>query len=237
MRFVRVVVACGLAVVACSDGGQTSSKPSLASVPSITDAPELTTTETVGPEPTGVPGVDDADRWCAAWARYGGSLQIVSVALAFGGIDDVEAARIELAAAPAVRAAVADIAAGWPAELDGEREVVLTRLLGPFEGRALRAEAALVAAGATAGDLAALVEQWADVLRSRDPESPTVSIESYPGPLLDLLDGAATAFAANATRFDRDPSLQVDGSRAPATRALLARDCPALASSGVGDAI
>jgi hypothetical protein len=247
MRSIVVVALLCVPVVvsACDPAGPsagsapTTAGPTTGAVGSGEPAATITTTAPTAAvtEPTGVPGVDDADPWCAAWARYAGSLQVVSVAIAFGGIGDVDAARLELAAAPAVRAAIATIAASWPAALASEREAVLADLLGPFDRRAARAESALVAAGATDDDLAVLRDAWTAVLRARDPDVPTVELPALDAAVASRLAVAAEAFAAAATRFDRDPSLVTDTSAVPATRAALARECPDLASSGLGDAI
>ena len=62
-----------------------------------TDEP---TTVTAPPSPTGVPGIDAADGFCAAWARYGATVQIIAVAVNFGELDDLDAATLELQSAP-----------------------------------------------------------------------------------------------------------------------------------------
>src|SRR6187399_1716800 len=69
------------------------------------------TTVTAAPSPTGVPGIDATDEFCAAWARYGGTVQIVAVAVNFGGYDASASAELELQSAPTVVEAVAQIEA------------------------------------------------------------------------------------------------------------------------------
>ncbi|HUC31965.1 MAG TPA: hypothetical protein VMS14_01105, partial [Ilumatobacteraceae bacterium] len=105
-----VAVVCSL-LAACSSTGSdgstgdnaaisTSSSTPSDSAPAMTD-PSSTdaASSTLSPEPTGVPGVDDEDEFCAAWARYSGTLQALGVASAFGDVTSVELARLEVVAA------------------------------------------------------------------------------------------------------------------------------------------
>ncbi|HAP76678.1 MAG TPA: hypothetical protein DCR14_11395, partial [Acidimicrobiaceae bacterium] len=135
--------------------------------------PSTTVTGTVvGPEPTGVPGIDDADAFCASWVRYSGSVQAVAIAAAFGGVDGLALARLEVLSAPAQLAAIDGIAAAWPSALEGEREVVQADLVGPFARRAQKAIDALRSAGASDAQLDALALHWLDALRVRDAGDP-----------------------------------------------------------------
>lgn len=208
--------------------------------PSPSDAPATTaagSTTTVGPEPTGVPGIDDADEFCAAWARYSGSLQAIGVAVAFGDLTSLDVARLEVIASAALTDAVNGIGGRWPAELVGERSVVLTDVVGPFARRAEKALAALVAAGASEDDLGELRLAWLDALRRRDSTNPVIDVPGVPARLGNLIEAAAATFDAAVTPFAQDPSLAATSADTPATDAYLATTCPDLASSGVGDAI
>ena len=64
--------------------------------PSTTLAGDTTLVTT---EPTGIPGLDDPDAFCAAWAVYSGTLQAIGVAQAFGNLTTAEVARLEVIAA------------------------------------------------------------------------------------------------------------------------------------------
>ena len=223
--------------------GPTSTAVSQSTAAGATTTPSIPTSDsalggsTVAPEPTGVPGVDDEDEFCAGWARYSGTLQALGVASAFGGLTPVEMARLEVIAAPSLVVSAADIDATWPAELDDEREVVVDDLVGPFVRRSQKAIDALTAAGATEGDLDALRSAWLDALRARHGENPVIEVPAIPDDLAAIVDAAAAAFDASVTPFADDPSLVTESVEAPATDAYLAEHCPDLASSGVGDAI
>lgn len=202
-------------------------------VETVVDLPS----STVGPEPTGVPGIDDPDPFCAAWAVYSGSVQSIGIANAFGGLPTVEVARLEVIAAASLVESVGGIGSRWPAELVGERSVVLADLIGPYGRRAEKAIAALRDAGVTDDELAELVVVWRTALAERNAEEPVIAVP----PLRDELDAkvqaAAVAFDASATPFADDPSLIVESVETPLTDAYLSATCPDLASSGVGDAI
>ena len=204
-------------------------------MPATTDA--RATTTTVGPEPTGVPGIDDPNAYCAAWVRYSGSLQAIGVAVAFGDLTSLDVARLEVIGAAALTDAVNGIGSRWPAELVGERSIVLAGVVGPYARRAEKALAALVAAGATEDDLAELRLAWLDALRYRDPAMPVIDVPGVPARLGNLIEAAAATFDAAVTPFAQDPSLAASAGDTPATDAYLATTCPDLASSGVGDAI
>ena len=192
------------------------------------------TTATAPPSPTGVPGIDATDEFCAAWARYGGTVQIVAVAVNFGELDSVQSARLELESAPTVVGAVAEISADWPAELADERDVALDRYLGPYGRRAEKAVEALRGAGVDDAGQATLQSAWAQVLATRNPDEPTVDVE-LPADLLAEVDAGATAFDAAVTPWDSDPSLSANLNDIPKTKAYLAAHCPDLASIGIGD--
>ena len=192
---------------------------------------------TLGPEPTGVPGIDDADPFCAAWAVYSGTVQSIGIATAFGGLPSAELARLEVVSAASLVESVGGIGSRWPADLMGERNVVLNDLVGPFERRAEKAIAALRDAGVTDDELAELAALWRTALARRDAAEPVIAMPR----LSDILDAevaaAAASFDAAVTPFANDPSLVVESVEVPLTDAYLSTTCPDLASSGVGDAI
>ncbi len=192
---------------------------------------------TIGPEPTGVAGLDDADPFCAWWAVYSGTVQSIGIAGAFGQVGSADIARLELVAASSVTDAIAGIDASWPASLLAEHDVVLDGLLGPFGRRAGKALDALRTAGVTEAELADLDARWLDALRARDPAEPVIDVPELPEALAEKADAAVAAFDAAITPFVSDPSLVLDGVESPATNAYLAVQCPDLASSGVGDAV
>lgn len=189
------------------------------------------------PEPTGVPGIDDEDPFCAAWARYTGSVQSVAIAAAFGGLDDVELASLEVVAAATLVAAVGEIESTWPGELGVERHVVVDDLLGPFERRAATAIALLREAGATDVHLNVLDDGWVEALRERDPTTPVIEAPGFDAALETLVGDAVDAFVVAVTPFPQDPSLTTIVADTPATDAYLGAQCPALADQGVGDAV
>ncbi|MEQ1700589.1 MAG: hypothetical protein ABMA25_10780, partial [Ilumatobacteraceae bacterium] len=192
---------------------------------------------TVAPEPTGVPGIDDAIPFCAAWAVYSGSVQSIGIANAFGGLSSLEIARLEVIAAASLVESVGGIGSNWPGELVGERSVVLTDLVGPFDRRAQKAVTALRDAGMTDDELTELTVIWMTALRERTAEDPVIAVPPLRDDLAAKVDAAAAAFDAAATPFGDDPSLIVESVETPLTDAYLSATCPDLASSGVGDAI
>ncbi len=249
-----LVVAGGCSGGGNGSGGSTAAEPSLVSVEGAGDGSESTSaadgslpadhrststaapTTTVPPAPKGVPGLDDPSPFCASWARYSGTLQAIGVAAAFAELSSQETARMEVTAAAALVDAVGGIGSSWPAELVGERSVVLTDVVGPFGRRAEKAHAALVEAGASPADLEELAQVWLAALRDRDPDDPELRV-AVPARLEPLVDAAAAAFDAAVTPFTQDPSLASAATDTPSTDAYLAATCPELATSGVGDAL
>jgi len=197
-----------------------------------TDRPTLPPTDG-----SGVPGLDDPDAYCAAWATYSGTLQAISVAQAFGGLSSLDVARLEIVASAALVAAVEGIGANWPHDLLGERSQVLSNLVGPFGRRAQRAMSMLLDAGATELELQQFRQVWTDALHARLPDEPVITLAPLSSELEDLVRTAADRFDAALTPFASDPSLNVSAVEAPLTDAYLAEQCPDLASSGVGDAV
>lgn len=241
----------GMAVVllltACSDDTSGSAATEQTGVESVevgeSSGPTDTAGSTVaplpsaGPEPTGVPGLYDADPYCAAWALYSGSLQAVGVADAFGQLASIDVAELELLAAWSINGAVADIDANWPGELVEERTIVREELLGPFARRATKAIAALRAAGVTDDQLVELNKTWLTALAARNPGEPVITVPPLGDELAAKLAAAAAAFDAEVTPFSADPSLIVDSVTTPLTDVYLSTRCPELANSGVGDAV
>ena len=218
-----------------AEGESTSPSATDGEATAPSSAPDLPST--VGPEPTGVPGLDDSDPFCASWAVYSGTVQSIGIATAFGGLPTVEVARLEVIAAASLVESVGGIGSRWPAELVGERSVVLTDLVGPFERRAQKAIAALRDAGMSEEELAELAVIWLTGLRERTAEDPVIAVPPLRDDLAAKVDAAAAAFDASATPFADDPSLIVESVEVPLTDAYLSVTCPDLASSGVGDAI
>jgi hypothetical protein len=186
---------------------------------------------------TGVPGLAASDPFCAAWAAYAGTLQVLGVAGSFGGLSSDQLAVLELRAAPRLVEVAGAIAATWPPELAAERELVLDRRVGPYARRDQRAVDALVTAGVTTDELGALSASWQQALSTRTPADAVIELPPLDAALEPKVDAAAAAFDAAVTPFASDPSLVVDSVESPLTDAYLAEHCPDVASSGVGDAL
>ncbi len=247
-------MAAGL-LVGCSESGQPSLATSAVGSAPMSEGPssvgsgttllaattpastENASSSTLGPEPTGVPGLDAADPFCASWAAYSGTVQSIGIANAFGGLTSVEVARLEVIAAASLIDSIGGIGSRWPAELVGERNVVQTDLVGPFDRRARKAIAGLREAGVTDDELAELATVWFTALRERTAEDPVIVVPPLRDELAANVDAAAAAFDAAVTPFADDPSLVVESVKTPQTDAYLSATCPDLASSGVGDAI
>jgi hypothetical protein len=245
-----VVSACALALAACSDSGDDAASgtpapptatPSPASVAGATaadgsGAPSPDTTPSTAPatDPTttivetrptvpeeGVPGIDSDDAVCRAWSRFGGSFQVVAVAATFGSGDPVA---LEVVAAPTVTAAYEELLANWPAELDGERDVVADDYLGPFARRAERARQALRDAGADDALVATVEQAWLAALAARDPSVPDVVVD-LPDEVWTVVDAAAADLGAQLVPIPDDPSLVTDA-EVPLTQRFLEDNCP-----------
>ena len=234
-----------VSLVGCSDGGGASAtstthaaSSSAVATPVVSSAP-LTTTN--GGEstsvPAGVPGLDDPDAFCAAWAAYSGTLQAISVAQAFGGLSSLAVARLEVIAAPALVESVGHIGGRWPHVLLEERSLALNSLIGPYGRRAEKALALLSAVGATDLDLQQFRLIWGAALRARRADQAVIALPPLSSELEKVVKAAALKLDAGSTPFGHDPSLDVHSVEVPLTKAYLARHCPDLASSGVGDAI
>lgn len=235
---------CALALaplVSCSmDAGPRATTTAPTTAPSTTAAVPTLPGETSGGTDvgsTGVPGLDDPDAYCAAWASYSGTLQAIGVAQAFGGLTSLEVARIEVVAAAALVASVDAIGRNWPADMLEERSVVLSDLVGPYGRRAQKALTMLLDAGATELDLEQFQKVWDDALHDRQMDEPVVDLPPLSSELEDLVAPVSKLFDSQVTPFGQDPSLDVHTVSAPATKAYLAATCPDLAAIGVGDAV
>jgi hypothetical protein len=220
---------------AAPDGAGSSDGPSTASTPPVTAAPG--TSATIAPEPTGVPGLDDDDPFCADWAHYAGTVQVLSVAASFGDLDGAGVTRLEVAAAPALVTTIGALAAGWPDEIAAERDTVLAGSMGGWRIRSGAVVDVLQANGVGVDQLAGLGLAWTDVLAGRDPDDPVPDLDGYTTEQQAVIDAQAPLVLDTLGVFTADASLRRDPADAPATRAYLAANCPDLAASGVGDAI
>jgi hypothetical protein len=192
---------------------------------------------TIAPEPTGVPGVASDAPFCSAFARLVGTQQVLAVAISFGVLDPVAAARLETMAAPAVLEAVGTIGRLLPAELEAEREALTEQRLGPFVRRAETAVQALRRAGADDESLVALSALWGEVLATRDNTTHEITVPNLDEETERWLDAAAADFAARLVPLVDDPSLVSEGVSTPLTDAVVAAECPELFPSLVGDEI
>ena len=188
-------------------------------------------------EPTGVPGLTATDPYCATWASYVGTLQVLGTAASFGDLTSGDLATLELTAAPRLVDDTAAIDASWPAELVAERTVVVEQRIGPYARRAQRGVQALIDEGVSADELIVLSDAWEAALLARDPASPVIAIPPVADDLRAKVDSAGRAYDAAFTPFSQDPSLVVEGVVTPQTDAYLSAHCPDLAASGVGDAL
>ncbi len=199
------------------------SAPAPDDIPTTTASPSTAATTTVVVAEAGIPGLDSADAFCAAWSRFGGSWQVLLVASVFGG-DEATAAELEVVAAPVVVAAYRALLDVLPAELASEADAVADGYFGPLARRADDAVASLRDAGATDADLDALGESWIGALAARDPEDPVV-MPAVPGELEALVGAAAESFRTKRVGMADDPSLVIVA-ETPATDRFLETACP-----------
>jgi hypothetical protein len=195
--------------------------------PTTTSAPPTIATVTTFPvvevPETGVPGIDSADAFCAAWSRFGGSWQVIQVAANFAP-DPSTVPFMEVSAAPVVVEAYDSMFANWPEELADERDVVADGFFGPLARRAEVAVDALRSAGADEVQLDAIAAAWVDALAVRDLEEP-VLLPALGADLAGLVDAAAATFAAQRVDFVDDPTMRIVA-ETPRTDAYLATSCP-----------
>jgi hypothetical protein len=226
------MLACGCSPASPSAHPTTSIPP--AEAPGRSDGPAL---PTLVVEPTGVPGLAATDPFCATWASYVGTLQVLGTAAAFGDLTSGDLASLELTAAPRLVDDAAAIDTSWPAELATERAIAVEQRIGPYARRAQRGVQALIEAGVGTDELIMLSDAWEAALLARDPVAPVIEIPPVADGLRAKVDRAGQAYDAAFTPFSQDPSLVVEGLATPLTDAYLSAHCPDLAASGVGDAL
>jgi hypothetical protein len=181
----------------------------------------------------GVPGLDSPDEFCSSWSRFGGSLQVISVASAFLSADPTEAFAIEVAASPVVTDSFERLLSAWPEELTDEFDTVADTVFGPYAARAADAMEALSAAGATEADLTELSAAWISALAQRDPTTPEVAL-ALPADLQSMVDAAAEDFAVDHPTVFADPALKNEVAT-PLTDQYLAVSCPDQGSLAGGE--
>lgn len=189
-------------------------------------APEITgTAPPVSEVPeTGVPGLDATDEFCAAWSRFFGSFQMVSVNHGMGVGSDEERTAVEVIAAPTVVAAHGALSDAWPDDLASEADAALDGRFGPFARRLTAGVDALRAVGATDAQLDALADAWLVTLSERDPENPGVVVGLDPD-LTTLVDAAVPAYVGDVDPWFDDDTLVTDVVT-PETDSYVAVECP-----------
>lgn len=173
----------------------------------ITTGATTQSTAIVIPE-TGIPGLDSTDRFCAAWSRWAGSYQVVSVTAAFSDGPARDVAALEVLASTVVVAASADLLASWPDAIKTERDRAADQYFGPFTRRSEIALGAFQAAGADATIVAATREAWLDALARRDPANLELSID-LPDAIWSIVDTAAADLLTERVPFSDDQGLVI----------------------------
>jgi hypothetical protein len=156
----------------------------------------------------GIPGLDSTDQFCAAWSRWAGSYQVVSVTAAFSEAPAREVAALEVVASTLVVDANTDLLANWPEAISTERDLAADKYFGPFTRRSEIALGAFRAAGADATIVATTREAWLAGLARRDPTSPELSID-LPDATWSIVDTAAADLLTQRVPFGDDPSLVI----------------------------
>jgi hypothetical protein len=203
--------------------GSSGSSPD-SSADSTVAAPIATPVSIVDVPEVGVPGLDSTDVFCASWSRFAGSFQVVAVTAAFGSGAPQQLAALEVAAAPTVTAAYADLLANWPPALATEHDAVAEDYLGPFERRLAEAFESLAEVGADDATIDAIGDAWLAGLAGRDPSTPEFVVD-LPDGIWETIDEAATLFGTRLVPFGSDPSLVTDVST-PLTNAYIGASCP-----------
>lgn len=215
------------ATVPVSSGGEPTTIATTSPTSPVTTPDPTTVRETTAPivevPETGVPGLDSDDAFCAAWSRFGGSWQVLSVGSSFLG-DPERVATWELAAAPVIDPAYAELIANFPDELASEADIVADGYFGALQRRSADALASLGAAGVTSAMAQRLGSEWLQALARRDPLDPDLAFE-VPEDLGDVVDLAADDFRAKRVEFHLDPSMVI-GVDTPLTDAFLETACP-----------
>ncbi|MFM8310727.1 MAG: hypothetical protein ACKOAZ_02375 [Ilumatobacteraceae bacterium] len=233
-RALGAVVAVAVAAVVgagCSTpGGSTDSTPGSDSSAGPPDS--------VRPSPSSTGGLA-LDEFCDGWDAYGATLLALTA-----GAESAGTAELEVVSAAALADAIEQIGARWPAELVGERSLVLSDVVGPYLRRAQKALDALDEAGASADDVRVLALAWRKARASRPGTStgespdPLAWLEALqvPADMRGLVDAAVDRFMARVPPFAADPTLpgrralvQSDG--APRTEAFLSANCPGVGAT------
>lgn len=223
----------GLTLAGCDDDTDTAPEAANEDAGAATTVPPIPTVPddvviTAGPTfatvpDTGVPGLESADAFCAAWSRFGGSWQLMIVQSAFTG-DSAAVSRLEVVASPLVTESYGALFDAWPVTLESERDVVADAYFGAFQRRSEAALEALIDAGAADADLEALAARWQEALAGYDPVNVELDVALDPD-LADLVDTAAATFAAARPPIADDPSMVITA-ETPATDSFLATACP-----------
>ncbi|MEP1124886.1 MAG: hypothetical protein ABJH68_13465 [Ilumatobacter sp.] len=153
---------------------------------------------------TGVPGIESDDGFCRAWSTYAGSVQAISLAWALQA--PVDAARLEVAATSALRAAVAQMADELPDEIESNRQALTVDVPGPFLARADRAGELLAEAGLDGDRIDALGVAWVEAITEQGLETESLTVD-VPADSTEALDAAAEAFIAELPSVLEDPTL------------------------------
>lgn len=193
----------------------------------VVAAPGSTTTTTTSTIPlvsdTGVPGIDSDDVFCRSWSQFAGSFRAIGLVSA---IRDVDAGlRLEVIASDSVVAAIAGMGTALPAELEAERDTLVSEFAGPFGRRALKASEALAAAGLGDDGVELLTDVWLATLADVGIDDPSLDIDIPEGVDIAVVDAATTAFAATTPAIGDDPSLTTF-TEIPLTDAYTLANCP-----------
>lgn len=203
--------------------------------PDSVPATEAATT-TIGTVPEdGVPGIDSGDAFCRSWSEFAGSFQALAAATSFGADPD-NAAVLEVAASPALVAAVQALDANLPAELESERSVFVVDLAGPMSRRAERARSELIAAGLSDEALAELGLAWLAALSAAGLGEPDIDFAVPDGVDASAFDAAVDTFRDALPPINQDPSLITDA-EFPLTDQYLTVNCPDQGTLGGNDVI
>ncbi len=249
-----------LVLAACSDGGGDGAgatvdadvdgsveAPDLSGPPDLTNgastapatdpdtatAATLTTDPPVVPEP-GVPGLDSNDVFCRSWSEFGGSFQALALAASLAA-DPLDAARVEVAAAAPIVAAVVGLDEHLPDELEAEREAFTVGLVGPMRRRADAAVDAMRSAGLDDAEISAVGDVWLVTLDAAGLDEPIDDVPIDPA-VAARFEAAVAAFAAARPSIVEDPSLITDAST-PRTFQYLAEHCPDQGTLGGNDVV
>jgi len=153
---------------------------------------------------TGVPGIDSDDVFCRAWSRYAGSVQALSVAWFTQA--PAQAATLEVAAGSALHAAVDDMAANLPAQIESNGQQLTVDVPGPLLRRADRSAEFLAAAGADAATIDLLGDAWLAAITEFGLDSDDLEIV-VPDGAAEPLATAAAEFGAAVPSILEDPTL------------------------------